>query len=95
MRQMEISRKTVKLDGETDSTIIYFVTTDDLTDPETQVSFEIYGIGVTILERGETGMISSMAFNKKDVFSLAELLASHLVTPVTVGDVVVDWLYAN
>jgi hypothetical protein len=94
MRQMEMYKKNISL-SETDvNTVIYFITIDDLKDAATGIELETYGVGITINESGETEVISNVTFSKSGILSLVALLASHLVTPVSLSDVVNDWLCA-
>ncbi len=95
MRQMEICRKTVELYSEKPSTLVYYVTVEEETDPASGAVLEAYGVGVAIIETGETEIIPDVTFSKSDILSLIELLAYHLVTPATVSDVVSDWLCEN
>ncbi len=94
MRQMEICRKSIRFDESVECTAIYFITIDDLSDPATGIELETYGVGITLSESGETEVVSNVTFSKTGIFSLIDLLASHLVTPSTVGDIVIDWLCA-
>jgi hypothetical protein len=91
---MEVYRKTVRF-PQAERTIAYYITADVFSDPATETARTLYGIGVTILESGETELVSSILFAKEDVLRLARLLADNLVTPVTVCDIVVDWLSAG
>ena len=94
MRHMEIDRKTIRFPKE-ERTIAYYITADVLSDPVTETARTLYGVGVTILESSETEVVSSILFAKEDVLNLARLLADNLVTPVTVSDIIVDWLSAG
>ncbi len=95
MRHMEICRKKTRLNTETDCTLVYYVTVDEWTNPSTGMELESFGVGVTICENGETGIVPNVTFSKTGILSLADTLAFHLVTPVTVRDVVEDWLNAD
>jgi hypothetical protein len=88
---MEICRKALKI-GEDERTVVYYVTIDDLSDTATGIVLETYGVGVTICEIGETKIIPNVTFSETAILTLINLLASHLVTPVAVPDVVDDWL---
>lgn len=92
MRHIEICRKTSQLNADKESTIIYYITVDQVNDADAGIDLENYGVGVTIAESGETKIIPNITFSKTEILLLAALLATHLVTPVTVGDVVEDWL---
>lgn len=95
MRKTEICRKTAALDDGRELTLIYYMTIDELTDIMTGQEFENYGVCVCLFESGEEETIRSVTFNAKGIQALLDLLSSNLVTPVTVGDVVYDWLCAN
>lgn len=92
MRHIEICRKYSHLCADKQSTIIYYITVDEVNDADADIYLENYGIGITIAESGETRIIPNITFSKTEILLLAALLASHLVTPVTLGDVVEDWL---
>ena len=92
MRHMEICRKKTILGEEEEKTLIYYVIIDDLYDATTGIELETYGVGVTVGESGETSAISNVTFNGTGILTLINLLADHLATPVTVGDIVEDWL---
>jgi hypothetical protein len=95
MRHIEICKKSVVLNGQDESTIVYYITVDGMSEPGAETALESYGVGVTIVESGETAEIPNVTLSKDGILALAELLACHLVTPVTAGDVVVDWLSAG
>jgi hypothetical protein len=88
---MEICRNKASLYDQ-ERTLIYTVTVDDVTESVSGMELESYGVGVTILENGEAEIVPNVTFCKTKVLSLIETLAVHLVTPVTVRDVVEDWL---
>ena len=95
MRHMVICRKRTRLDAKSDCTLVYYVTVNDLTEPLSGMELESFGVGITIYENGETGIVPNVTFSKTGVLSLADLLAFNLVTPVTVRDIVEDWLCAD
>jgi hypothetical protein len=90
---MEICRNEISLD-QVQEILVYYVTINDLIDTASGITLESYGVGVTLCESGETSVISNVTFSKTGILELINLLASHLVTPVTVCDVVDDWLCA-
>lgn len=92
MRHIEICRKYSELYSDTQSTIVYYITVDEINDVDADIHLETYGVGVTIAETGETKIIPNITFSKTEIYLLATLLSTHLVTPVTVGDIVEDWL---
>ncbi|NLA85983.1 MAG: hypothetical protein GX847_01615 [Clostridiales bacterium] len=91
---MEICRKNIVLGENKVNTLVYFVTIDDLTDTTAGIILESYGVGVTICESGESSVISNVTFSGTGILELINLLADHLVTPVTVCDIIDDWLCA-
>lgn len=95
MRQMEICRKGFCPGEAQEQTLVFYVTIDDLTDDAAGILLESYGVGVTIIESGETSVISNVTFSRSRILELVNKLADHLVTPVTVSDVVDDWLCAD
>lgn len=92
MRHMEICKRSLKLHADNESTLVYYVTVDTVTNNASGIELETYGVGVTISESGETTMIPNVTLSKTAILELIELLASHLVTPVSVHDIVCDWL---
>lgn len=92
MRHMEVYRKSAILSPEETSTLVYYVVVNDLKDFSKNLTYEMYGVGITIIETGETELVSDVTFSKTDILSLLKLLSDNLVTPVTVHDVVSDWL---
>ncbi len=94
MRHMEICRKNIDLGEKKENTLVYFVTIDDLTNTAAGIILESYGVGITICESGESAVISNLTVRGTDILELVNLLADHLVTPVTVCDIVDDWLCA-
>ena len=95
MRHMEICRKHLQLQRENNCTLVYYVTVNDLTEPLYGLQLESFGVGITICENSETALVPHVTFSKSRVLSLADKLARHLVTPVSVNDVVEDWLVAD
>ncbi len=91
MRQMEVRRNQARLCDQ-EKTLIYTITIDEVTEPVSGLELESYGVGVAILESGEAGIVPNVTFCRTKIESLIETLAAHLVTPVTVRDVVEDWL---
>ena len=91
MRHMEICRKRAQL-KETDCTLVYYVTVDNLTEPLAGLELESFGVGISICENSEFALVPHVTFSMTQVLYLAETLASHLVTPTTVRDIVEDWL---
>ncbi|WP_143162235.1 DUF6514 family protein [Sporobacter termitidis] len=89
---MEICRKNAMLHPGQNNTLVYYIVVNDLKDFANDFACEIYGAGVTIVETGETEIVSDVTFSKNEIFSLIKLLSDHLVTPVAVSDVVSDWL---
>lgn len=92
MRQMEICRKNTKLHDDEESTIVYYVTIDELVDATTGIVLETYGVGVTICESGEAAIVPNVTFSKTGILALITLLSNNFVTPVSVCEVVDDWL---
>jgi hypothetical protein len=95
MRQMEICKKQLQYGENATCTLVYYVTINDLTDETTGIELEAYGVGITNQERGETAVVPNVTFSKTAILELAALLSEHLVTPVTIGEVVEDWLCAS
>jgi hypothetical protein len=95
MRKTEICRKMITLEDGRELTLVYSMTIDELTDIMTGQEYENYGVCVCLFESGETETIRSVTFSARGIQALLDLLATNLVTPATVGDVVYDWLSAN
>lgn len=92
MRQMEICKKDLCLGEAREQTLTYYVTINDLTDDTTGILLESYGVGVTINESGESSVIPNVTFSRTRILELVNKLADHLVTPVSISDIVDDWL---
>jgi hypothetical protein len=95
MRKTEICRRTATLEDGRELTLIYYMTIDEFTDIMTGQEYENYGVCVCLFESGEEEMIRSVTFSARGIQALLDLLSSNLVTPVTVCDVVNDWLGSN
>jgi hypothetical protein len=91
---MEICRKQIELGEDELHNLIYYVTVDDFTDDVSGIQLESYGVGITFDKGGDTAYIQHVTFSLTEIMKLSDLLAEHLVTPATIGDVVEDWLCA-
>ncbi|MEL4105739.1 DUF6514 family protein [Oscillospiraceae bacterium WX1] len=89
---MEICQKLLSFEEKPAQTLVYFITIEDTADKDDGICCENYGVGVTVAESGETALVSNVTFSQTDILILADLLASHLVTPTTMQDVISDWL---
>lgn len=68
-------------------TLKYYLTTD--TSEDGCVS---YGAGIEIDESGENTFVRCITANRNEACSLIDTLATNFVTPVSLGDIVYDWL---
>jgi hypothetical protein len=72
-------------------TLAYSILIDEITDGSGN-TLESYGIRVSALERGETTLLRHITVNRNKILELTQKLARNFVTPVTLRDVVYDWL---
>jgi len=91
MRRLEICRKNIVLDNFVEKTLVYYITIDDIYDLRSSMPYESYGVGIS-LGNIETREIYGVTFSCDKIISLANLLSNALVTPVTLCDIVSDWL---
>ena len=92
MRKFETCRKTAEIAGGAKITLIYSITVDKLTCLSGDAELEDYGACIHVPESGETACIRRITPTGSKILSLANLLAKNIVTPVTLHDVVMDWI---
>jgi hypothetical protein len=72
-------------------TLAYSILIDEIADCRGN-TMESYGIRVSALERGETVLLRNITVSENKILELTQSLARNFVTPVTLRDVVRDWL---
>ena len=87
MERLGICRKITDLGRYGQRTLDYFVTAEGEVD-----GYPSYGVGIAVCENGEETMVRGITTKEDEARSLADILATNYVTPVSLGDVVYDWL---
>lgn len=93
MRKMmiEICRKVTDLGKERQRTLVYFLTAEmDTVTYDSPV--EIFGVGICKLETGEKKIFRNVTSLRSRAEELVDILATNFVTPVSLEDVICDWL---
>lgn len=92
MKKEEICRKIIDLGKDSQRTIVYYlvISEDDFTELEKPV--KSYGVAIEVKERNELTAVSKITTRTEKANRLLDLLASNFVTPVSLYDVVYDWL---
>ena len=91
MEIVEICRKITDLGRDTRRTLIYMITAEKYSGENQNVPLE-FGVGIKILETQESSFVNCITPNMEKITQLADLLASNFVTPISLKDVVYDWL---
>ena len=93
MEKIEICKKVTELGKEGQRTLVYFLTADTVVcDGISQKGKIDFGVGITIAESGEEVFVRGITTVEEEIKRLGDLLASNFVTPVTLKDIVEDWL---
>lgn len=88
MEKNELCRKIITFENGERRTLIYsVVVTEDETVPKRR-----FGAGIEIPETGESRTVSDISSDREKVLGLIDVLATGFVTPVSLGDVVYDFL---
>ena len=89
--KIEICRKVTDLGKERQRTLVYYLTAE--IDADTYESpVEIFGVGICKLETGEEKIFRDVTSVRSRAEELVDLLATNFVTPVSLEDVICDWL---
>ncbi len=91
MKKTEICRKTACLGEQGIRTIVYAVTEEE---DETEFPIKQYGVSVAVYENDEETEVNSLASKREEIERFVLSLARNFVTPVSLKDVVYDWLSA-
>ena len=91
MKMTEICRKITDFGNDRKRTLIYLITDDKCSVPEYAHCTE-YGVGIQILETQESAYIHNITCDIRQATELVDLLATGFVTPVSLRDIVDDWL---
>ena len=95
MNKIEICRKTLDLESGHTVTLIYSITIDEWEYPISGIIHEYYGVSVMISEGAEDACIQCVTLSERKAYTLIDVLAENYVTPVSLYDVVHDWLAAQ
>lgn len=88
----EICKKVIFLGKENQRTLCYYVTTGEIQHPDKEGAIKTYGVGISIEEKEEFASVNSITTKKETAYKLIDILASNFVTPVSLYDVIYDWL---
>ena len=94
MKFIEICQKPTCFGNNCKATLVYNITVDELSDPAAGIAVESYGIRISIVESGEQDTVRHITCSLEKIEGLVRLLSENSVTPVTLRDVVADWLCA-
>jgi len=83
MKETEYCRKTVNLGRYGRRTLVYSLLSNERGG---------FGVSIAIPEFGETEIVEDIVPDRGTVLSLLDMLATNFVTPVSLRDVLEDWL---
>ena len=89
MIKTEACKKVLDLGGERQCTLTYYLVSSDKND---DIDMRQYGVGISIPERNDEELVGNITPDREKAMQLIDLVASNFVTPVTLRDVVYDWL---
>lgn len=92
MRKVEVCRKFTDLGCKEQRTLSYFITVDTVADNISESPLEYFGVSVSIDEISEEASVRGITFSYSRIHHLTDILATNLVTPISLPDVVSDWL---
>ena len=93
MIRKEICRKTIELEDDTRVTFIYCLVGENVTyEFDSDTKYARFGVEITNENGTDSAGIVDVTENEKEAEELARLLAKHTVTPVTLHDVIYDYL---
>ena len=92
MRKLEVCRKVLNYGSDAQRTLVYYILVDILGEEEDGSELENYGVSILIDEISEEASIRAITMSQVKISRLADLLASNLVTPVSLEEVICDWL---
>ena len=90
MNKDEICRKIIKLGRYGTRTLIYYVVTSFIT--EGALARKAFGVGIEIAESGEAEYYEDLFTDRAWAVRLLDLLASNCVTPMTLKDIIIDFI---
>jgi len=91
MRKIEVCRKYTEDDNSGKICLRYYITVDEIPLPDADCSLENYGVGV-LLEPDDEETVRCITPEAEKVERLIDLLATNLVCPTTLNDIVDDIL---
>ena len=80
--RIETARKITDLGKAGQRTLVYYILKEKGS----------YGVGISIEESGEESVVRDVTVSEERALRLSDLLATNYVTPVSLRDVVYDWL---
>lgn len=89
MRELLIGTKTTQTDSEYPITCEYKILVQNI---NTEITCEVYGIQVTLLETGECCKIPNLTVESTRIMELGDALCRNAVTPCTLRDIIEDWM---
>ena len=92
MKRHEVCRKFCNLAKFGQKTLVYYITAITLEDDETGGTFESFGVAVKISETGEEAIVNDITTVNEKIHDLINHISSNFVTPVSLFDVVYDWM---
>lgn len=87
MRELPITTRAASMEGSRRITLQYIILVE-----ETPEGLESYGVKVTELETGESASALKLTTRVPKIYGLVEKLAENTVTPISLMDVLADWL---
>ncbi len=92
MVRQEISRKEFGMGKAGMETLIYFLVSKRVSIPDAGNDMLLYGVGISAERSREEAIVNEVTSDRKRAENLAFLLADNLVTPVSLWDVIYDWV---
>ena len=89
MRETEFCRKVLNLGTAGRMTLVYFLLAEET---ELAAPGEEYGVEIYVPETGERQLVRAVTPSRREAEALLDRIATGFVTPVTLRDVVYDWL---
>ena len=85
---LEVGRRRIDLGERGEITVVYSV----ISEYDSDFMCDMYGVSVRIDESGEEEKLAGITSLADEAFELASVLINGKVTPVTLKDVVNDWI---
>ena len=92
MRKVEVRNAEIKVSDDNYMHIKYFLNIGDMYDRDGIEVSEAYGVCLVNLDTNESEEVFNITTDADRIFELINLLADNEVTPLTVKDIVEDWI---